>query len=475
MNKSNPQCRVRQCFICDSDTVFFCFTCKQDLCESCRDNHLQDISTTYHDTVLYKLSKQRHGNYFSIFSTLPSTLSSSSIKIRTIRRRQAIMLKIQSDISMFSTQMSRYEIPLRFVTKAQHLTKCIDRVVHYQDTCLLNLQNIILRIKKRIARIQKYEHRNEKLAMKPTHFIKFIKTKSSKIDEMLNNAQFSHLSWDESINKEIVIQLFSLDISTRREKRGLGELISEPTLHDLIYIDTYNKIKILFESELITLCIEKADHVWLYRCVYSSISSGNLLVGMINEDLACSKITRYSLEKKTTITRDWIGKLIQTIQYDNKGNDLYFGPCYITENNNGDVVVSDWKNGVVVTDTKGRHRFTFKKDPCGSVISPKGICTDSMSHILVCVLHKVMMLDKDGVFLSYILSMPQGIMITTNSLSFDFKTHCLWVGSVSDGRVRAYRYLKRQDALLGMYASLSLLQILLSSFIMNLVIFNTCF
>lgn len=126
MDKSNPQCRVRQCFICDNDTVFFCFTCKQDLCESCRDNHLQDISTTYHDTVLYKLSKQRHENYFSIFSTLPSTLSSSSIKIRTIRRRKAIMLKLQSDISMFSTQMSRYEIPLRFVTKAQHLTKRIN-------------------------------------------------------------------------------------------------------------------------------------------------------------------------------------------------------------------------------------------------------------------------------------------------------------------------------------------------------------
>lgn len=129
----------------------------------------------------------------------------------------------------------------------------------------------------------------------------------------------------------------------------------------------------------------------------------------------------------------------------------------------------------MVTTIGGRHRFTFKKDPCGYVINPKGICTDSMSHILVCVLHKVMMLDKDGVFLSYILSMPQGIMIATNSLSFDFKTHCLWVGSVSDRRVRAYRYLKRQDALLGMYASLSLLQILLSSFIMNLVIFNTCF
>lgn len=226
--------------------------------------------------------------------------------------------------------------------------------------------------------------------------------------------------------------------------------------NDLIYIDTYNKIKRFSENELNTICLEKVGKVWTNRCVYSSLSSGKLLVGMKNKNSACSKITRYRLDKNTKITRNGTGKLLQTIQYDSKGNDLYFEPCYITENDNGDVVVSDWKNGVVVTDTKRRHRFTFKKDPCGSVISPKGICTDPMSHILVCVLHKVMMLDKDGVFLSYILSMPQGIMITTNSLSFDFKTHCLWVGSVSDGRVRAYRYLRRQDALLGMYASVNI-------------------
>lgn len=226
--------------------------------------------------------------------------------------------------------------------------------------------------------------------------------------------------------------------------------------NELIYIDTNNKIKRFSENELNTLYLEKADNVWINRCVYSSLSSDKLLVGMQNKDSACSKITRYRLETKTMITRDWTGKLMKTIQYDSKGNDLYFEPCYITENDNGDVVVSDRKNGVVVTAIRGRHRFTFKKDPCGSVIKPKGICTDSMSHILVCVLHKVMMLDKDGVFLSYILSMPLVIMITTNSLSFDFNTHCLWVGSVSDGRMHAYRYLRRQDALLGMYASVNI-------------------
>lgn len=147
---------------------------------------------------------------------------------------------------------------------------------------------------------------------------------------------------------------------------------------------------------------------------------------------------------------------MQTIQHDNKGNDLYIGPRYITENNNGDVVVSDWKNGVVVTESEGRHRFTFSEDPYGYVFSPKGVCTDLMSHILVCVLHKVMMLDMDGQFISYILSMPTESMIVTNSLNFDSNTHCLWVGSVSSKTIRVYKYLKRVDALLGMYASVLL-------------------
>lgn len=167
---------------------------------------------------------------------------------------------------------------------------------------------------------------------------------------------------------------------------------------------------------------------------------------MSNTDSVCSKINRYHS----------FGELVQTIQHDNKGNDLYIGPRYITENNNGDVVVSDWKNGVVVTESEGRHRFTFSEDPYGYVISPKGVCTDLMSHILVCVLHKVMILDKDGVFLSYILSMQPEIMIETNSLSFDSNTHCLWVGSVSSDTIRVYKYLKRFDALLGIYASVLL-------------------
>lgn len=84
--------------------------------------------------------------------------------------------------------------------------------------------------------------------------------------------------------------------------------------NDLIYIDTYNKIKRFSENELNTICLEKVGKVWTNRCVYSSLSSGKLLVGMKNKNSACSKITRYRLDKTTKITRDGIGKLMKTIQ-----------------------------------------------------------------------------------------------------------------------------------------------------------------
>lgn len=62
---------------------------------------------------------------------------------------------------------------------------------------------------------------------------------------------------------------------------------------------------------------------------------------------------------------------------------LFKQPLYITENNNGDVVVSDNKNAVVVTDCREKHRFNYIGHPPGSGLSPRGICTDSLSHILV--------------------------------------------------------------------------------------------
>ncbi|XP_065930903.1 tripartite motif-containing protein 3-like [Magallana gigas] len=196
-----------------------------------------------------------------------------------------------------------------------------------------------------------------------------------------------------------------------------------------------------------TTFIERTDYTWRPRCVYWSPSTGDLLVGMYNNvtktGKATGKVTRYNQS----------GQLTQTIQNDNTGLGLYRYPNYITENNNGDVVVSDFDDmygpgDVVVTERGGRHHFSYTGHPSGSVLKPRGICTDALSHILVCDYRTdtVQMLDSDGQFLSHLLIRPSGIF-SPWSLSYDVNTHRLWVGSGANNTVVIYRYITRQDAL----------------------------
>ncbi|XP_065931696.1 uncharacterized protein [Magallana gigas] len=216
---------------------------------------------------------------------------------------------------------------------------------------------------------------------------------------------------------------------------GLHTVNSE---NELIYINrNYNINKLSKDMKTTTTFIERADSTWEPQCVYWSPSTGDLLVAMSIDDTETGKVTRYNQS----------GQLTQTIQNDNTGLGLYRKPHFITENNNGDVVVSDSVGAVVVTERGGRHRFTYTGHPSGSVIEPYGICPDALSHILVCDdrTKTVQMIDSDGQFLSHLLISPSGIF-TPYSLSYDVNTHRLWVGSRYN-KVVLYRYITRQDAL----------------------------
>nr|XP_034319946.1 uncharacterized protein LOC109620627 isoform X2 [Crassostrea gigas] len=208
---------------------------------------------------------------------------------------------------------------------------------------------------------------------------------------------------------------------------------------ELIYVNgNYNINKLSKDMKTTTTFIETTDFTWRPWCVYWSRSTGDLLVGMRNYMTKTGKVTRYNQ----------CGQLTQTIQNDNTGPGLYSKPYYITENNNGDVVVSDSLSAVVVTERGGRHRFSYTGHPSGSGLWPHGICTDPLSHILVCddTTNTVHMLDRDGQFLSHLLIRPSGIS-TPCSLSYDVNTHRLWVGSRDNNTVVIYRYITRQDAL----------------------------
>nr|XP_034322006.1 uncharacterized protein LOC109617549 [Crassostrea gigas] len=204
---------------------------------------------------------------------------------------------------------------------------------------------------------------------------------------------------------------------------------------ELIYIDEdYNINKLSQDMNTTTTFIEAPYSTWTPGCLYWSPFTRDLLVGM--NYYREGKVTRYNQSRELT----------QTISQDNSGLQLYNALTYVTENNNWDVVVSD-ETALVVTERGGRYRFSYTGHPIGSWLLPRGICTDALSHILVCVdkTKPVQMIDRDGQFMPILLTKSQ-LIGKPCSLSYDVNTHSLWVGSYNN-KVYVYRYIGKEDAL----------------------------
>ncbi|XP_061169482.1 uncharacterized protein LOC133178807 [Saccostrea echinata] len=176
---------------------------------------------------------------------------------------------------------------------------------------------------------------------------------------------------------------------------------------------------------------------WEPSCVYCSPVTGDLLVGTVRHNKYTGKITRYNST----------GQHVKTIQQYLQGHELYNRPIFVTENRNGDVVVTDLtKSAVVVTDHGGRHRFSYTGSASEIPFTPFALCTDAFSHILVYdnYADAVQMIDKDGHFLSVLLSTKELGINLAQCLSYDNRTHHLWVGSSND-TLSVFRYINRVD------------------------------
>lgn len=182
---------------------------------------------------------------------------------------------------------------------------------------------------------------------------------------------------------------------------GLHTVNSESSL---IYIDGIGHINILSKNmKTKTLYVERTDFKWVIRCLHWSPITRDVLVGMF--DTMTGKVVRYNQA----------GQQTQTIEKNNEGHYIYVDPNYVTENNNGDVLVADFDNelcALVVTDFRGRYRFSYIGPPSGPRLEPQGVCTDALSHIIVCDVgtNTIQILDSDGLFLSYLLIRPSGIL-----------------------------------------------------------------
>lgn len=212
---------------------------------------------------------------------------------------------------------------------------------------------------------------------------------------------------------------------------------------ELIYVDKNFNIKRLSQDNRSGTRMVKKEGNWEPLCVFCTLEKGDILVGMMIHAVGEARVVRYNSSWKDN----------QIIQYNDQNQALYRIPRFLTENHNGDVVVSnhdDAHGSVVATNSDGKHRFSFRGHPSESEFRPGGICVDGLGNVLVCDEHSnaIQMIDKDGRFQRNLLTEKDGIA-RPRSLGYDNKDHVVLVGSSSSTKVSVYRHINRQDYLAG--------------------------
>lgn len=209
---------------------------------------------------------------------------------------------------------------------------------------------------------------------------------------------------------------------------------------ELIYINKeYNIMKLSTIMKTKTKFITLKDSALKPLSVYCSLFTGDILVGVTKDNPRAGIVMYYNRH----------GEKTKDIQHNNNGKLLYSKPAYITENSNGDIVVSDaGLDNVVVTDRRGNYRFSYTTlRPC-SYRQFYGVCCDVQSNILICSLYSVSVhvIDKNGHFLSH-FKLPD--MERAFCLSFDAINNRLYVGLYQQKKLCVYKHVTRQDSLIG--------------------------
>ncbi|XP_062571628.1 uncharacterized protein LOC134233656 [Saccostrea cucullata] len=472
----------------------WCLLCKLPVCSNCVcvkqiSHETQDIKS------IYKHQCEQHQE--RIFH----------VKSEIMLHNHCIQAGIRSDFRSCQTEISKLQENM--IIKGKRLKDWIDEMVEDIREIKPYLNSIQNNQRRHIKSIQTCEHRSEQLANKAIQFLLFSKKNSFyKINDTLSASIIKVHALSKNINKDNVFNCLGRIQTTETRKRQarseqLFKVISPPmvqktfkvkptwlldkvSLHiscvtpgiawvsswnnlnltdtagnnvlflkdkcnnngvhtvtkegSLVYIDREYNINKLSLSNETKSTLMRVVEPWKPYCIYCSPSNGDFLIGMMRQDKYIAKVARYNNE----------GKKLQH----NPGQALYVNPRYITENQNGDVIVSDLINNVfdlgviVVTDSLGTHRFSYKGDPQASEFKPHGICTDALSHILVCDAYTktVQMIDKDGQFLAVLLTEEQGLEYPY-SLSYDYKSHLLWVGSLRSTTICIYRHIERHGFL----------------------------
>ena len=166
-------------------------------------------------------------------------------------------------------------------------------------------------------------------------------------------------------------------------------------------------------------------------------ASGDLLICLRNDDQ--SKVVRYNST----------GTVLQEIQYDSQCQTLYQFAWYITENTNGDIIVTDLKRTMAIAvDRLGVYRYSYggkmRAFGVSKDIDVCSVATDSVGHVIITDFQgdKIHMLNQDGNFLRYII--PHGIELKFPRALCVLDNDKIIVGECMSGLAKIIQFMKKQ-------------------------------
>ncbi|XP_062589331.1 uncharacterized protein LOC134250982 [Saccostrea cucullata] len=226
MEDFSTQCMIKTCSNCDGDTEFYCNTCKSNLCPQCKERHVIDLDTAYHDVVIYREK-------------------SGSIQKAEICRRHPKMI---------------YEM--------------------YCHLCELPVSNLCIEHKSH----EKLDL--EDAYKKPDSNTKKIFTKSERSVKVKDISYGRHLSivtpdkfWVSDWNNLILTDNSGETLQKVTDKAAFGGVHTVSSAGELIYIDIKGDVKIQTDSHSMVMLMRITDSL-RPTCLHYCVSSGELLIGM---------------------------------------------------------------------------------------------------------------------------------------------------------------------------------------------------
>nr|XP_022308470.1 mucin-5AC-like [Crassostrea virginica]XP_022308471.1 mucin-5AC-like [Crassostrea virginica]XP_022308472.1 mucin-5AC-like [Crassostrea virginica]XP_022308473.1 mucin-5AC-like [Crassostrea virginica] len=174
---------------------------------------------------------------------------------------------------------------------------------------------------------------------------------------------------------------------------------------ELVFTDGKNKrlISTRFEDDVITKKVMSTNDWFPIGVCFAE--NGDIVVGLFLPSNR-GRVHRYTEDGDTRYT----------LENDNNDCPMFCFPAFVTENGNGDVIVSDHlKRAVIAVDRWGRYRFSYIADklnrPDAVPFLPFGVCCDSSLNIIVSdscndCLH---LISVNGEFLYMLLTKSSGL------------------------------------------------------------------